>query len=52
MGSVNSFLTILTLGVVGGIVYTVVQHPEGVKAGFDGLTGLYSAAVKGTYGKA
>lgn len=52
MQQVNGFLTILTLGVVGGIIFTVVSNPEGVKGAFQGLNSLYSTAVSGTYGKA
>jgi hypothetical protein len=48
----DKFLTILTIGVVGGIIFTVATHPEGVKGFFSGLDSLYSTAVKGTYGAA
>lgn len=44
--------TILTLGVVGGIIYTLMTNSQGVTAFFQGLDNLYGTAVKGTYGRA
>lgn len=52
MPQVNTGLSILMVGVVGGIIYTLATHPDGVKAWFDGLNSLYSSAARSTQGAA
>ena len=44
-------LTILTLGAIGGIFFTAVTHPQGLKALVDGIDGLYKSAIGGTLGQ-
>ena len=46
MSEFRSFLTILTIGAVGAIIFTAVTHPEGVRAFFEGANGL----LKSSYG--
>jgi hypothetical protein len=46
MTELRSFLTILTIGAVGAILYTAVTHPNGVAALFDGADKL----LKSSYG--
>ena len=47
----KGFLNILTLGVVGGIFFTAVTHPTGIKAVVDGADNLYKSAIGGTLGQ-
>lgn len=51
MQSVQGFLTILTIGVVGGIVYTLATHPGAIDSALNGLNRLYRTAVGGTLGQ-
>lgn len=51
MNEVRSFLTILTIGAIGAIVFTAVTHPEGVAALFNGVNGLYKTAQAGSLGQ-
>lgn len=51
MQSVHGFLTILTIGVVGGIVYTLATHPGVIDSVAGGLDKLYRTAVGGTLGQ-
>ncbi len=44
-------MTILTLGAIGGIFFTAVTHPTGLKAIVDGVDGLYKTALGGTLGQ-
>ena len=44
-------LTILTLGAIGGIFFTGVTHPQGLKALVDGLDNLYKTSIGGTLGQ-
>ena len=47
--AVNGFLTILTIGAAGAILYTLVTNPQGVQALFDGgdklLRSSYAASL-------
>jgi hypothetical protein len=49
-GGLNSFLTILTIGAVGAIVFTLVRNPNGVKALFDGTDALLTSSYKASLG--
>ena len=46
MGEFRSFLTILTIGAIGAIVFTAVTHPSGIAALFNGADSL----LKSSYG--
>lgn len=52
MNQVNGFLTILTIGAVGAIIYTLVRNPSGVKALFDGVDKLLVSSYQASLGKA
>lgn len=47
----SGFLTILTIGAVGAIAYTLVTNPAGVKALFDGADALLTSSYKASLGK-
>lgn len=51
MSAINRFLTILTLGVVGGMMYTAAVHPDLITNGFNGITKLYATAGNLTLGQ-
>lgn len=51
MRTVNGFMTILTIGAVGAIVYTLVTNPTGVKALMDGIDSLLQSSYKASLGK-
>ena len=44
------FLTILMVGAIGGIVYTVATHPEAIKASGDAADKLYKTGIAGELG--
>jgi hypothetical protein len=46
MATANQFLTILTIGAVGAILFTLVSHADGVRALFGGADSL----LKSSYG--
>ena len=50
-GVAGQFLTILTIGVVGGIIYTLATHSQAVSAGFNGIDSLYKSATASTLGQ-
>lgn len=52
MDAVHQFLTILALGVVGGMLYTAAMHPDLITNGFNGITKLYGTAGNLTLGQA
>lgn len=52
MNQVNGFLTILTIGAVGAILYTLVTNGSGVKALFDGVDKLLVSSYQASLGKA
>jgi hypothetical protein len=47
----KGIMNILLLGAVGGIIFTAVTHPDGVKAAFGGLDSLYKTSIAGTLGQ-
>jgi hypothetical protein len=47
----GGIMTILTLGAIGGIFFTAVTHPTGLKAMVDGADQLYKSAIGGTLGQ-
>lgn len=51
MDSVRTFLTILTIGAVGAIVYTLVTNATGVAALFNGADQLLKTSTAGSLGK-
>jgi hypothetical protein len=51
MSEFRGFLTILTIGAVGAIIFTAVTHPEGVRAFFNGVDSLYKTAQAGSLGQ-
>lgn len=51
MAEFRTFLTILTIGAVGAIVYTLVTHDKGITALFNGINGLYRTAQAGSLGQ-
>ena len=50
MRQFDTFLTILTIGAVGAIVYTLVTHSDGVRALFDGADHLLQTSVGASLG--
>lgn len=48
---IGGFFTILIIGAAGGIVYTVVKNPAGVKAFFDGIDSLARTSYATELGK-
>lgn len=44
-------MNILMLGAIGGIFFTAVTHPQGLKALADGADSLYKSALGGTLGQ-
>jgi hypothetical protein len=48
---VKGIMTILMLGAIGGIFFTAVSHPAGIKAVVDGLDSLYKTSIGGTLGQ-
>ena len=51
MRQLDTFLAILTIGAVGAIGYTLVTHPDGVKAMFDGIDKLLASSYNASLGK-
>ena len=51
MSEFRGFLTILTIGAIGAIVFTLVTHPDGVRALFGGVDSLYKSAQAGSLGQ-
>jgi len=47
----KSLINILTLGAIGGIIFTLVTHPDGLKAAVGGADSLYKSAIGGTLGQ-
>jgi hypothetical protein len=47
----RGFLTILTIGAIGAIGYTLVTHPEGVKALMQGTDNLLRSSYQASLGK-
>jgi hypothetical protein len=51
MSAVSQFLTILTIGVIGGIVYTLATHANAITAATNGVDSLYKSATASTLGQ-
>jgi len=51
MNELRGFLTILTIGAVGAIIFTLVTHGDGVRALFGGIDSLYKTAQAGSLGQ-
>jgi len=51
MTELRSFLTILTIGAIGAIIFTAVTHPDGIRALFGGIDSLYKTAQAGSLGQ-
>lgn len=47
----RGFLTILTIGAIGAIGFTLVTHADGVKALFDGADALLKTSYAASLGK-
>jgi hypothetical protein len=47
----RGFLTILTIGAIGAIGYTLVTHPDGVNALFTGTDKLLTSSYQASLGK-
>lgn len=50
-GAAGQFLTILTIGVIGGIVYTLATHSAAITAAANGVDSLYKTAAGATLGQ-
>jgi hypothetical protein len=50
-GNVSQFLTILTIGVIGGIIYTLATHTSAIDAAARGVDNLYKTATGATLGQ-
>jgi hypothetical protein len=46
----DRFLTILTIGAAGAIIYTLVTNPAGVKALFAGIDSLLVSSYRASLG--
>lgn len=51
MRQVDTFLTILTIGAAGAILYTMVTNPKGVSALFNGVDSLLKTSYGASLGK-
>lgn len=51
MNAISQFLTILTIGVIGGIVYTLATHSGAITAAANGVDSLYKTATASTLGQ-
>jgi hypothetical protein len=51
MAELRGFLTILTIGAIGAIVFTAVTHPDGVAALFNGADHLLKTSTAGSLGQ-
>jgi hypothetical protein len=51
MSTLTGFLTILTIGAVGAIVYTLVTNANGVTALFNGADSLLRTSYSASLGK-
>lgn len=47
----RSFMTILVIGAVGAVIYTLVTNGPGVTALFNGVDHLYQTAEAGALGR-
>lgn len=51
MNEVRGFLTILTIGAVGAIIFTAVTHPDGIRALFSGADNLLRSSYGASLGQ-
>lgn len=51
MKQVDTFLTILTIGAAGAIIYTLVTNASGVSALFNGIDQLLTSSYAASLGK-
>lgn len=51
MTEFRGFLTILTIGAIGAIVFTAVTHADGVKALFGGADSVLKSAYAASLGQ-
>jgi hypothetical protein len=51
MKTLTGFMTILTIGAVGAIAYTLVKNPTGVQALFEGVDKLLVSSYQASLGK-
>lgn len=51
MQFLGPLFTILTIGAVGGIIYTVLKNPDGVKAVVGGLDSVLKTSYAAELGK-
>lgn len=47
----SGIIGILTIGAIGAIVFTLVSHPDGVKALFDGVDRALQSSYAAALGK-
>lgn len=50
-GGVDGLITILTIGAIGAVVYTLVRNPAGVNALFKGVDSLLVSSYHASLGK-
>ncbi len=51
MESVDKVFTVLTIGLVGGIIFTLATHPGAISGFFQGVDNLYKTAAGATVGQ-
>jgi hypothetical protein len=51
MAVVHQGLTILTIGAIGAIIYTLATHPDVIDAASRGLDNLYKTGIAGSLGR-
>ena len=51
MNEFRSFLTILTIGAIGAIVFTAVTHADGIRALFGGADSLLKSSYAASLGQ-
>lgn len=51
MNNLSTFMTILLIGGIGAIGFTLVTHPDGVRALFEGADSLLKSSYGASLGK-
>ena len=51
MTAITQFETILLIGVIGGIIYTLATHTQAITATANGVNALYQSATASTQGQ-
>lgn len=51
MNAVSQFLTILTIGAVGAIIYTLATHTSAITAASNGIDTLYKTSTAASLGQ-